>query len=158
MLGLVSGSVREQAVAERLLVDLAERGLAVNDGVLVITEESRTPDQSLDHVWRGRVQISQSSLIRAITLGTRLWILLACQGKMPPRNMAQREVELLRLRNQSSASVAEFPRPLGQTTSAGFALEPGHGFEKRDFPKGGTWLDSLSGGAGGHPRSSRRTL
>ena len=58
VLGLAPGSVREQGVAEGLFIDLARRGLAVNDGLLVITEGSRTLDQALRHVWGRGVQIS----------------------------------------------------------------------------------------------------
>ena len=58
VLSLKAGSVRERSVADTLLQDLAVRGLAVDAGILVITEGSRTLDDSLRKNWGSQAQVS----------------------------------------------------------------------------------------------------
>jgi len=57
VLSLKAGSVRERPVADNLLQDLAVRGLAVDKGVLVITDGSRTLDDSLRRNWGSQAQV-----------------------------------------------------------------------------------------------------
>jgi len=52
------GSVRERSVADGLLDGLKSRGLAITAGVLVITEGSRTLDNSLQQKWGSLAHLS----------------------------------------------------------------------------------------------------
>lgn len=52
VVGLSRGSVRSQEVAMDLVADLANRGLNRN-GLLVVTEGSRTLDRAVEESWRG---------------------------------------------------------------------------------------------------------
>lgn len=58
VLALVDGSVRERSLADKLLSDLGGRGFAITGGVLVITEGSRTLDNSLQKKWGPTVRVS----------------------------------------------------------------------------------------------------
>lgn len=57
VLAIAPGSVREQGVADELLIDLASRELDTTD-LLVITEGSRTLDGALTRVWGGRMRVA----------------------------------------------------------------------------------------------------
>lgn len=58
VLALLDGSVREGSVADRLLDDLESRGFTNTCGVLVITEGSRTLDNSLQRKWGPTARVS----------------------------------------------------------------------------------------------------
>jgi hypothetical protein len=58
VLTITPGSVREQSVAEELLTDLTRRGLSISDGLLVVTEGSRTLDRALAQAWGGAIRVA----------------------------------------------------------------------------------------------------
>jgi hypothetical protein len=58
VLALRPGSIRDAAVARDLLEDLVERGLRFEDGILLVTEGSRTLDRVLTQAWGDRAVVA----------------------------------------------------------------------------------------------------
>jgi hypothetical protein len=60
VLSVRPGSIREPGLAADLLSDLANRGLNVASGLLVVTEGSKLLDEALKETWGPRVMVSHS--------------------------------------------------------------------------------------------------